>query len=249
MNFLEITTIILGILLVVAVIYYAKDIFIKTPLQIIEVSLDRLLTLITILTLPILLPLLYLSYKYDWRLEESAVFRFFNRKNRFGIGQDDYDLEYDSEELLEIDDSDTEYYLISTNLNLQKVEETIINGITLNPTSILSCTHVPSGFKNRSVFRLTNATLYDFHFLIQWLHEKLKRSKNYGIAVSKEFKFYSYPDSKSLNNLLGKTDEGKKFSYSLTGNNPNALSINSRLDIMEIEDFEQLNHKSVFSNG
>ena len=249
MNFLEIVLILLGVVLIVAVIYYAKDIFIKTPLQVLDVFLDRVFATIIILTLPIWLPLLYLSDKYKWGLEKLAIVEFFSKSNRFGIDKDDNDFEYESEDLIEIDDTSTEYYLFSSNKDSRKVEETILKGISLNPTSTLTCNHVDSKPSNRTVFKLNNATLYDFHFLIQWLDEELKRSKNYGIAATKKFGFYSYQDSKSLNNLLGKTDDGKKFSYSLTGNNPNALSINSKLDIKEIKDFELLNYKSAFASG
>ena len=249
MNFLEFVFIILGISLVVAVIYYAKDVFIKTPLLILDVFLERVLFAISILTLPIWLPLFFLSNKYNWGLEQHAIVKFFTKSNRLGGDDGANDFEYDSEDLLKIDDTKTDYYLFSSNMDSQKIEEAIHSGISLNPTSTSSCFQVPSKSKKRTVFKLNNTTLYDFHFLIQWLDEEFKRSKNYGVAATQSFGFYSYQDSKSLNNLLGKTDDGSKFSYSLTGDNPDALSINSKLDIKEIKDFELLNNRSEFASG
>jgi len=248
-NFLEFIFIVLGISLVVAVIYYAKDVFIKTPLLILDVILERTLFVISVLTLPVWLPLFYLSDKYNWGLEQHAIVKFFTKSNRLGVDEDDNDFEYESESLIKIDPAKTEFYLFSSNKDSKKIEAKIIEGISLNPTSKLTCTQESTLSKTRTVFKLNNASLYDFHFLIQWLDEEFKRSKNYGVAATQGFSFYSYQDAKSLNNLLGKTDDGKKFSYSLTGGNLDALSINSKLDIKEIKDIELLNNISEFASG
>ncbi|MCV9385565.1 hypothetical protein [Reichenbachiella ulvae] len=78
---------------------------------------------------------------------------------------------------------------------------------------------------------------YDFNLLIQFLSNENKSSYCYGLFKSEELSYYSYQDSATTHNIIGKTNSGQKFSiYTLDDLNKKVhLRLNQSIQINEMK--------------
>jgi len=84
-----------------------------------------------------------------------------------------------------------------------------------------------------SRIELPNAGFYGFNFLVQWLTNELKGTEIYGYASNNRTDFFLYQDTKTTNNLIGRTNKRKTFSVSLYDDldEENALTMNEKIQL------------------
>lgn len=74
---------------------------------------------------------------------------------------------------------------------------------------------------------------YDYHLLIQHLHNELGDRKSFGVYKSDKLNYYVFQDCDTLNNLIGFTSDKKLFSIYMLANlkRKQNLRLNQKLKV------------------
>lgn len=222
------------ILLIIAAIFtlikYPKQILIDAPAGFMKISVERFLSTIAFVTIPIWLPLWFLDSQFKWGIFELKFFKFFYEFDTSEPNEDEQtDIEYPVKEKLQIDFEQHKKYFISS---LQDSKR-IVSSLEDNLANIDKSLKDPQVFKigGLTVVRTSELNLYDFNMLIQCLDNDFKRSKNFGFAKNSKTSFFGITDKKTLNNIVGQTSNGNKYAYSLVNGQENYLGINNEIDL------------------
>ena len=231
MNIVEIIIVLLGLLLLITIYKYPKQVFVDLPIGILKIPMRRLLFLVKLFTSPIWLPIYFLDLTFNWRIFEHKFFVFFEHALHDDWDEEDEqpDTEYVAQQKKEIAFNDFSTYLISSLNNANKFKSSIANGLDsiqskMDQISILQC-------KNYCVAKVNCSNLYHFLYLIQWLDNEFPKSKNYGFAKNHTFSFFAQHDPKTLNNVVGKTSENELFAYNLTNGLIGHLTMNKEIEL------------------
>ena len=215
--------ILLLIALVVTIVKYPRDIFIELPSGILKIGKEQFLFYTSIITLPVWLPILLLDNHFKWGISNHKFFSLFNHK-KVNIKDTDeiQDIEYAEIKRVDIQFSNFSKYFISTINNSKELVNCLKEGLE-------SIGKQPAFFecKNSSGLKIVKADdleLYEFQYLIQWLDNELKNTKNYGFALNTHFSFFGIADSNTLNNIIGKTSRGEVFAFNLVNGQEDYLS-------------------------
>lgn len=114
---------------------------------------------------------------------------------------------------------------LSVTVNQLEISQQVMDYDTLIFASIELVKH-----ESLHILQITGIDLYGFHFLVQWMQEEFKGSKNFGFAKHGNFSFFCTCDKKTLNNLIGKTPDREQYSFSLTNPQNEHLAINNSID-------------------
>ena len=222
------TTIIevLFVLLILALIYtvfkYPRDIFITLPVGILKGTGKRFYWTFVLITIPIWVPLYFIDRHFKW-----GMFKSIAKLDKALEDNDTADIEYDVERELSINFQLFDKYIITTASNGIEAKRAVVEGletITASFDSIELSKH-----ESLHIIRITGIDLYSFHFLVQWMQEEFKSSKNFGFAKNGDFSFFCTCDKKTLNNLIGETSNKEVYAYSLTEPQDEYLPINNSI--------------------
>jgi hypothetical protein len=109
-----------------------------------------------------------------------------------------------------------------------------------------------SNFKFKAIDQRTiiqpplSISFYSFHFLVQWLTEA--KIKTIGIVETNRTAYSAYNDPDS-ENLIGKTDKGRKFFISLMEDYSKTQFLRVNRDIKTNDDYDVLKLKSELGTG
>lgn len=222
--------ILLIIAAIITLIKYPKQILIDAPAGFMKISVERFLSTITFITIPIWLPIWFLDNQFKWGVFELKFFKFFYEFDTSEPNEDEQpDIEYPVKEKLQIDFEQHTKYFISS---LQDSKR-IVSSLEDNLANIDKSLKDPQVFKigGLTVVRTSKLNLYDFNLLIQCLDNDFKRSKNFGFAKNSKISFFGITDKKTLNNIVGQTSTGNNYAYSLVNGQENYLGINNEIDL------------------
>jgi hypothetical protein len=215
--------ILLLIVLVVTIFKYPRDFFVVIPSGILKIGQEKFLFYVSIVTIPVWVPLYFLDNHFKWGIFNHRFFTLFNQK-RISAEETDVqsDMEYPEIKRIEVQFSHFSTYFISTIKEDKKLIDCLEEGLeSLEKGSVdFECLH--SG--ELTVVKASKLELYEFHYLIQWLDNELVNSKNFGFALDSKLSFFGMDDKKTLNNIIGKTSTGDSFAYSLLSAHEDYLS-------------------------
>lgn len=217
---IEILFVLLILAGIVTIIKYPKDILVRLPLGILKIFGDRLIGYIKILTLPVWGPVYLLDNHFNWGIISSK--EKLKRKN-----VELPDIQYDTKSKLEVDFDRFDKYLITSAKNGFKIREAIAEGLRTINGKHDSLELLKSN--EFYVARISGIDLYSFHYLVQWMQNEIKSSRNFGFAQTEGFSFFCTCDKDTLNNMLGKTSARDIYSFSLSSTQGEYLSINNSI--------------------
>jgi len=224
-HIVEIIFVLLFIAIIVTMFKYPRDVFVNLPAGFLKIIAGTFLRYIKLFTSPIWLPIWFLDEYYKWGIFDHKFFRIFEAPE---IGAfDEYseppDTTYSSNDLVPIDFNAFEKFLISSNNDIEKFEKVLLDGMESLNKEFTDIKTYKVG--KLSMAKVTGTELYDFNYLIQWLENEFKNSRNYGFAKHTDFSFFGMDDPKTLNNIVGKTSEKQTFAFSLISGNFESLAI------------------------
>jgi len=215
---------------IITLIKYPKQILIDAPAGFMKISIERFLSTIAFVTIPIWFPIWFLDNQFKWGIFELKFFKFFYEFDTSEPNENEQpDIEYPISEKLEIDFEQHTKYFISS---LQDSKR-IVRSLEDNLANIDKILKEPQVFKigGLTVVRTLELDLYDFNLLIQCLDNDFKRSKNFGYTKNSKISFFGITDKGTLNNIVGQTSTGNNYSYSLVNGQENYLGINNEIDL------------------
>ncbi|WP_460546378.1 hypothetical protein, partial [Echinicola sediminis] len=158
-----------------------------------------------------------------WGIFNHKFFSLFNQKKEDIQDSKEYpDVVYTEIQRFDIQFSNFSKYFISTTNDCN----VLINCLKEGLESIGKQTAIME-FQNSSNLRIAKADdleLYEFQYLIQWMDNELRNTKNYGFALNSHFSFFGMSDKKTLNNIIGKTSSGEVFAFNLVNGQRDYLS-------------------------
>lgn len=198
--------ILLGLALIVAVVKYPKDAFVKLPMGIAYYTVVRPVK--SILSIPILLiglPLIYLGEKYNWSITPTI-------KKLLDSDTSNDDRPYPATKYLKVGFENGEKYalVISANKDLKELIRDFIEVLT-GKYAIDDFRIITRESQAIIVFP-KDINFYDYHLAVQHLNSELGDKKSFGFYKSDRLQYFGYQDSKTLNNLVGFTADKKLFS-------------------------------------
>lgn len=198
--------ILLGIGLLVTVIKYPKDIFVKLPLGIVNLFLRRLWWFVSLPLTILSIPLIALGKKFKWEIT-PAIQKFIDSE----IGGEE-DSPYPSTKNLKVDFKNGEKYayVLNSSKDLKKIILDLVEVLT-QKYSIEEFKVAVNGSQTIIKFP-TYINFYDYHLLIQHLYNELGDRNSFGVYKSDKLLYYVFQDSETLNNLVGFTSARKLFS-------------------------------------
>ncbi|WP_299821610.1 hypothetical protein [uncultured Pontibacter sp.] len=148
-------------------------------------------------------PLDVLKVLFKWRSSEEM--KAWNER--------DNDIEYNAKRKKKVYFQSADKYILTFSTNEEKVKQSIANGVaSLEAAALPNITYIKSDYA--LVVQLPKRTeFYLFHYLLQWLDNE--GIGNAGFVSGKSTGYVVYQDKNSLNNLIGETESGAKFSVSL----------------------------------
>lgn len=125
----------------------------------------------------------------------------------------DEDIEYKAKRKKKVYFQSADKYILTFSTEEEKVKQSIANGVaSLEESALSNITYIKSNYS--LVVKLPKQTdFYLFHYLLQWLDNE--GVSNAGFVSGKSTECVVYQDKNSLNNLIGETESGDKFSVSL----------------------------------
>lgn len=222
--------ILLIIAAIITIIKYPKQILIDAPAGFMKISVERFLSTIAFITIPIWLPLWLLENQFKWGIFEFKFFKFFYEFDTSEPNEDERpDIQYPVKEKLQIDFEQHTKYFISSFQDSKR----IVSSLEDTLANIDKTLKDPQVFKigGLTVVRTSELNLYDFHLLIQCLDNDFKKSKNFGFAKNSKASFFGITDKRTLNNIVGQTSTGNNYAYSLVSGQENYLGINNEIDL------------------
>jgi len=208
-----------GIALIATVIKYPKDVakgvFIETPKAFLYGIGNRLWFIL----IPIWGPLWLLDAYFKWNIFERLQMSF------------DSDYKYRGTKR-KINFVNFKRFILTNEIDKNKIAASIQEASeTIRELDISE--HRINQSNGYSLIELPNAGFYGFNFLIQWLTEELKGTEVYGYASNNRTDFFLYQDPLTTNNLIGRTNKGKRFSVSMYDDldKENALRMNERIKV------------------
>ncbi|PVY40266.1 hypothetical protein [Pontibacter virosus] len=148
-------------------------------------------------------PLDVLKILVKWRSSEDI--KAWNEK--------DDDIEYKAKRKKKVYFQSADKYILAFSTEEQKVKQSIANGVaSLEESALSNETYIKSDYA--LIVKLPKQTdFYLFHYLLQWLDNE--GVCNTGFVSGKSTEYVVYQDKSSLNNLIGETESGARFSVSL----------------------------------
>lgn len=219
--------ILLGIGLLVTAIKYPKDIFVKLPLAIINLLLKRLWWIVSLPLTILAILLLYVGEKFNWKIAPT-IKKFLDSE----IGGDD-DKPYPSTKNLRVDfKNGAKYaYVLNSTKDLKGLIIDFLEVLT-GKYSIEEFLVADNGSQKILQFP-AHINFYDYHLLIQHLHNELGDRKSFGVYKSDKLNYYVFQDCDTLNNLIGFTSDKKLFSIYMLANlkRKQNLRLNQKLKV------------------
>jgi hypothetical protein len=220
---IETLLVLLGIALLIAVIKYPKDAFIKIPLGVLDQLFVR--------------PLAGVLSFFVLIIESLGPKRAKGVKSKMSKylewGHDD-DRSYPATEKLKVDfpPGDKHAFIVNAKGNVAYIIEDFLGGLT-GKHSIDEFAIRRNG--NQCMITVPKSVnFYDFLLLVMHLTGTIDEKNCIGIFKSAKLDFYVYLDPAPLNNLLGVTNQGKKFSVHMLDDdmeNEQCLKLNQELDV------------------
>lgn len=123
------------------------------------------------------------------------------------------DIEYNAKRKKKVYFQSADKYILTFSTEEEKVKQSIANGVaSLEEAALTNVTYFKSDYA--LVVRLPKLIdFYLFHYLLQWLDNE--SISNAGFVSGKSTEYVVYQDKNSLNNLIGETESGARFSVSL----------------------------------
>ena len=221
---------ILVIALIITLIRYPKQILVDAPAAFMKISVERFLSSIVFLTIPLWLPIWFLDNQFKWGIFNLKFFRFFYEFNASEPDSDEQpDIEYPVKEKLEIDFEHYTKFFISSLQDSRRIVKSLQDNLS-NINKKLN-EHYVFKIGGLTVIRTSELDLYDFNLLIQCLDNDFKRSKNFGFAMNTGTSFFGITDSRTLNNIIGQTSTGNNYAFSLVNGQGEYLAINNQIEL------------------
>mgnify|MGYP000563161053 CR=1 FL=1 len=230
--------IILIIAAFITLVKFPKQILIDAPAGFLKFEVERLISLMTIITLPFWLPVLILDRLSKFGLFHHKFFKFFYKYPKTDK-RELPEVEYDIEGKIPVEFDKFDSYFIST----LKDSKRVLKSIESNLANVdKESPEIKVNFKSgHSIVKVTGISLYDFHLLIQCLDNDFKRSKNVGFAYSEGISFMGVSDHKTLNNIIGHTSYKSKYAFNLVNGQKDYLCLNQSIQIESKYDLAFLN--------
>lgn len=218
--------IILALSLIVAVIKYPKDAFIKLPLAILKKIFWPLLAILYLASQIIGLPLLYFANKFNWKIAP-----WLEKLMEVGASKDDRPLP--STRTLDVNFKNGKKYIIviSPRLDLKAIIADFVE--TLTDSHSTDSFRIAKDNDYTIISCPDNTNFYDFHILTQHLNNELGDQKSFGLYKSSEIQYFVFQDRNTANNLVGFTSDNIYFSIHMLDdlNNKEQLRVNQKLKL------------------
>jgi hypothetical protein len=216
--------VILLIVLLITIIKYPKDILIDLPAGILKIGTQQFLFYLKLFTLPVWLPVWIVDNYYKLGIFNHPVFKFFNSNSDI---DDIPDIEYKCIEKLKLDFINFSKYFISSMNDKNELLSSLYEGLESIGKKELEFNILQVG--KMLIAQNDKITLYDFHYLIQWLDTENNRFRNFGFAKNSNFSFFAHTDKLTLNNVIGKTSDKKIFAFNLVNGQEDYLAISKEI--------------------
>lgn len=228
MLIVEVVIVLLLLWAIIIIVKNPKEIFIGIPVFIFHRVVEKILTLIKLITSPIWLPIYLLDSVYNWRIFELKFFKFFGRYDNI-VENNKPDTSYKQHDEKRIDSEKFSWYFISSFDNSKAIIESIKQNLNNITEEDFKCTD--KTIRGFSIVQVHDLSLYQYHYTIQALDNDFEKFTNVGFAQSPKISFFSISDISTLNNIIGETSKGERYSFNLVDGQENHLSINKDIKI------------------
>jgi hypothetical protein len=185
------------------------------------------------------IPLGFLKRLIGWDLFEDL----------FSKNNNDPDFKYESETKKNIDFENFSKYILLDSQKNDLIQKILIEGLEIIDVPIDQFDHEIKRIDNFLILAIKSKIgFFNFHVLIQNFYTN--KIENTGFVEDKELSFVVYQDPNSLNNMIGETNKGERFSVSLyDGFEKGAyLSMNSKIRIDQKRRFKIVKRKITAGN-
>ncbi|MFN5171198.1 MAG: hypothetical protein ACK5DD_16400 [Cyclobacteriaceae bacterium] len=223
---IEALFVLLGVILVVTAIRYPKQIFVTLPLEIIKFPFRYVAGFLQLLLIPVELLVTWFANSMGWNVK-------WPRLRWLEVSGDADDRPYPATSKLKVDfaTGDKFVYVLGSGKDLR--------GAVGDSLEVLEARYALTQFEfalnnQRQIARFpAGITFYDYHLFVQHLCGEFGFKNCVGVFRSDAIQYSVFQDPATVNNLVGFTADGKRFSIHMLSDLDKAqeLRLNQKLNV------------------